>query len=77
MSSDIKLRAAGTESHTLLNAGESFHSLLRRITSKVEREHSDMEPEGARSIAVYSMTCTVNESGLCARILVFGTMPPI
>lgn len=73
----IKLRATGIEGHNSLNAGESLHSILPITFSKVEREHSDMEPEGSLSIAVYSMICNVNESGLYARLVVCGTMRPI
>lgn len=77
MASDIKLRFTGTESHNSLNAGESLHSSLRRILSKLEHEHPDMQPDVALSIAVYNMNCTVNADSLCPMLLVFGTMPPI
>jgi len=74
-SASINLRHTGTESHNSLGAGETYHSMLRRIYNKVGMEFPKIPAEVRLSLSVKAMNDSAGPDGLVPSLLVFGVLP--
>jgi hypothetical protein len=73
----IELRATGTESHNSLGQGETNHSILRRVYTKVSLTHPDQPSEIRLALAFKAMNDTAVTHGLVPSLLLFGVIPRI
>jgi hypothetical protein len=71
----IILRATETESHNSLGDGETYHSMLRRIYSKVSLNHSNLPGELRLALSVKAMNDTAGPNGMVPFLLLFGVVP--
>ena len=72
---NIELDNTGTESHSSLGQGETYHSMLRRVYNKVHLTHPELPKELRLSMAVKAINDTAGPNGLIPSLLLFGAMP--
>lgn len=73
----IDISTSGTESQNLLEQGETYHAMLRRIYQKVRHTSPQTSKEFCPSIALKTMNDTYGPNGLVPSLLPFGEMPKI
>ena len=74
---EIELKHTGTESHNSLEAGETYHALLRRVYSKTLKDHPKVSSDMCLALTVKAINSTVGPDGLCLQLLVFGVLPKL
>ncbi len=64
---DIHLKQTGTESHNSIGAGETYHSILRRIYNNVRTDFKSVSADTCLSLATKAVNDSVGPHGLCPR----------
>ena len=72
-----ELRATGAESHNSFGQGETYHSILRPVYSKVSLTHQDLPSELKLALTVKAINDTAGPHGLVQSLLLFGVIPRI
>jgi hypothetical protein len=73
--SGIVLQLSGVEHHNGIGQGETYHSALRRVYSRVRHDYPTLPETLSLRFACKALNDTANSLGLVPSLLVYGVLP--